>query len=602
MKQNLEDEGFKPNNKTGTMWTASMHIFCAVVGAGVLALPSSVAWIGWGAGPLLILVFYLIILMSSQMLADCYQTRGEDGQIYEHARYHHAVRHLLGKKSSIAVSVFQLLNIFLTCIAYTITGAGAAQAIAQMSCSNPNPDDCTLSKSNGGLWILTLSFGAVELILSQVKNLEDAWWVSTIGTVGSLLYAFIALIISLVHVSNGLGSAGGIPVGYTIYGGTVVTTADKVFGVLNALGSIGFAYNFALILLEIQDTLRQPPKSSITMKKSCNMAITTSFVLYITVACAGYAAEGDDVAPMILESFDGPEWALIIANVAVLAHMITAYQVFGQAVFNTIESHFKWWQIKKAAKRAAAAASSTVTPQPTPALFTDGAEKGTPVAAAAAVVAPSSAPALLASPFDAASAAGEAPSHHYHDTSTTKMMGFNHVKLEPLPERLSSLLSGQVSVMDPHLSSVIEHLHSFEAEIKTQMAPGGGLRPRISMYAADTGFANEEVPLNDEHYYLPLWQRIVLRSAYVLLITLIASIMPFFGAMAGLVGAVTFFPLAVYFPFALYRKVKGDEISPAFSKFLWVIWGVLFAVAVSATVGSVRSIIVSWSTFKIFGT
>ena len=307
-----------------------MHIFCAVVGAGVLALPQSVAWIGWAAGPLLIVVFYLIILMSSQMLAMCYQTKGEDGQIYEHARYHHAVRHLLGEKSAIAVSTFQVLNIFLTTIAYTITGAGAAQAIAQMACNNPNPDDCTLSKSNGGVWILTLAFGALELLLSQVKNLEDAWWVSTIGTVGSFVYAIIALIISLVHVKNGLGSAGGIPVGYTIYGGTVVTTADKVFGILNSLGSIGFAYNFALILLEIQDTLRQPPKACGTMKKSCNIAITTSFIFYITVAVAGYAAEGDDVAPMILESFDGPEWALIIANIAVLAHMITAYQVYGQ--------------------------------------------------------------------------------------------------------------------------------------------------------------------------------------------------------------------------------------------------------------------------------
>jgi amino acid permease len=576
-----------------------MHIFCAVVGAGVLALPQSVAWIGWAAGPLLILVFYLIILMSSHMLAKCYQTRGEDGQIYEHARYHHAVRHLLGERSSIAVSCFQLLNIFLTCIAYTITGAGAAQAIAQMACNNPNPDDCTLSKANGGTWILTLAFGGVELMLSQVRNLEDAWWVSTIGTIGSLGYAIIALVIALCHVSNGLGSASGIPVGYVMYGGTVVTTADKVFGILNALGAIGFAYNFALILLEIQDTLRQPPKSIGVMKKSCNMAITTSFVFYITVACAGYAAEGNDVAPMILESFDGPEWALIIANIAVLAHMITAYQVYGQAVFNTIESHFKWRQLKSAARKAAAAAeakSAAIAAQPLPAAVTDGAEKGT-----AKVDEPAS-PAVP-SPFDAPAAAGEGTSHthHYHDTSTKKMMGFNHVKLEPLAERLSSLMSGQVSMLnDPRLSSVIEHLHSFEAEIETRKTSRGGLH-RVSMYAADTGFANEEVPLNDEHFYLPLWQRIVLRSIYVLVITLIASIMPFFGAMAGLVGAVTFFPLAVYFPFALYRKIT-PEISRPFSNFLWVIWIVLLCVAVAATVGSVRSIIVSWSTFTIFGT
>lgn len=577
-----------------------MHIFCAVVGAGVLALPNSVAWIGWAAGPLLIFIFYLISLMSSKMLTDCYQTTGEDGQIIEHARYHHAVRHFLGEKSSIAVSVFQLLNIFLTCIAYTITGAGAAQSIAQMVCTNPNPDDCALSDANGGVWILTLAFGGVELILSQVKNLEDAWWVSTIGTVGSLVYAFIALIIALTMVSNGLGTVGGIPVGYTLTDGTVVSTADKIFSIFNALGAIGFAYNFALILLEIQDTLRQPPKASGTMKKSCNLAITTSFVFYFAVAVAGYAAVGNDVAAMILESFDGPEWALIIANIAVIAHMVTAFQVYGQAVFNTIESHFKWRQIRNAGKKAAAS-SAAISTQATPVSYTDGAEKGTSLATA--VSSTSSTPALRASPFDNTSVSGENFFHHHsRSRSASKMMGFNHVKLEPLAERLSSLMSSQVSAMDPHLSSVIEQLHSFEAEIEARKSAGLRLGTQVSMYAADTGFANEEVPLNDEHYYLPLWQRIIIRSVYVLVITLLASIMPFFGAFAGLVGAVTFFPLAIYFPFAMYRKVKGDAISWAFSKLMWVIWVVLLGVAIVATVGSVRTIIVSWSTFEFFGT
>lgn len=35
------------NDKTGTTFTASMHIFCAVVGAGVLSLPKVLAWLGW---------------------------------------------------------------------------------------------------------------------------------------------------------------------------------------------------------------------------------------------------------------------------------------------------------------------------------------------------------------------------------------------------------------------------------------------------------------------------------------------------------------------------------------------------------------------------
>lgn len=87
---------------------------------------------------------------------------------------------------------------------------------------------------------------------------------------------------------------------------------------------------------------------------------------------------------------------------------------------------------------------------------------------------------------------------------------------------------------------------------------------------------------------MPFKVRLVVRSAYVLLITLLACVMPFFGAFAGLVGAVTFFPLAIYFPYALYRKVF--PVSPAFSALLWIVWCVTGAIACIATIGAVRNV------------
>ena len=70
--------------------TAIAHIFCAVVGAGVLGLPNSVAWLGWIAGPTLLVFFFLVSIWSSRMLADVYCVNG-----VEHARYHHAVKNIL---------------------------------------------------------------------------------------------------------------------------------------------------------------------------------------------------------------------------------------------------------------------------------------------------------------------------------------------------------------------------------------------------------------------------------------------------------------------------------------------------------------------------
>ena len=118
-----------------------------------------------------------------------------------------------------------------------------------------------------------------------------------------------------------------------------MTTAGKAFGVINALGAITFAYGFSIVLLEIQDTLHQPPSAEKQMKKACNISITGDFLFYFTVGITGYAAEGNSVAPLILNSFENPKWAIVLANIAVFLHMATAYQIFMQAIFNTIESH-----------------------------------------------------------------------------------------------------------------------------------------------------------------------------------------------------------------------------------------------------------------------
>lgn len=41
-----------------------------------------------------------------------------------------------------------------------------------------------------------------------------------------------------------------------------------MFGIFNALGSIGFAYSSAIVLMEVEDTLREPPKAAVSMKKT----------------------------------------------------------------------------------------------------------------------------------------------------------------------------------------------------------------------------------------------------------------------------------------------------------------------------------------------
>ncbi|PNX74506.1 amino acid permease 6-like protein [Trifolium pratense] len=59
--------------RTGTWVTASAHIVTAVIGSGVLSLAWAVAQLGWIVGTIVLLLFSVITLITSCMLANCYR-------------------------------------------------------------------------------------------------------------------------------------------------------------------------------------------------------------------------------------------------------------------------------------------------------------------------------------------------------------------------------------------------------------------------------------------------------------------------------------------------------------------------------------------------
>ena len=57
----------------------------------------------------------------------------------------------------------------------------------------------------------------------------------------------------------------------------------------------------------------------------------------------------------------------------------------------------------------------------------------------------------------------------------------------------------------------------------------------------------------------PLVLRLIVRSLYVATTTAIACVMPFFTDIIGLIGALIFWPAAVYFPVTMYMKVYDPK-------------------------------------------
>ncbi|KAH7545465.1 hypothetical protein FEM48_Zijuj01G0096700 [Ziziphus jujuba var. spinosa] len=83
------------HNYLGNVWTAVAHIITGVIGSGVLSLAWSMAQLGWIAGPLAMILFALVTLMSAFLLCNCYLTPDPEYGPHRNISYLEAVRNYL---------------------------------------------------------------------------------------------------------------------------------------------------------------------------------------------------------------------------------------------------------------------------------------------------------------------------------------------------------------------------------------------------------------------------------------------------------------------------------------------------------------------------
>lgn len=148
----------------------------------------------------------------------------------------------------------------------------------------------------------------------------------------SVLYGVIAIALGAMGASNGRGDLTGRP---------GASPSDKIFGVFNSLGNVAFAFSAAIICVEVEHTLREPPRAAVSMRKSIAAAMSTAFTLYALVSTLCYAALGADAPDDVLLGFEAagfaPLWLAMLANAAVLLHMVAAVQVYLQPNYEWLE-------------------------------------------------------------------------------------------------------------------------------------------------------------------------------------------------------------------------------------------------------------------------
>ncbi|OMP06979.1 Amino acid transporter, transmembrane [Corchorus olitorius] len=323
-------------NRTGNIWTAVAHIITGVIGAGVLSLAWSMAQLGWIAGPLAMLLFASVTLISTFLLSNCYTTPHPELGLIRNRSYTDAVNITLGSTNAWVCSLFVQVGLYGMGIAYTITSGISMRAIQKSNCYHQQGHDAPCHYQD--IYYM-LAFGAVQLLLSQIPDFHNIHWLSVLAAIMSFAYSFIGFALGIAKViGNGYvkGSIRGI---------STYSSAEKVWLVSQALGDIAFAYPYSLILIEIQDTLNSPPPGTKTMKKASIIAISATTFFYLCCGGLGYAAFGDETPGNLLTGFGfyEPYWLIDVANACIVIHLIGGYQVYCQPLFANVE---KWISYK----------------------------------------------------------------------------------------------------------------------------------------------------------------------------------------------------------------------------------------------------------------
>lgn len=239
-------------------------------------------------------------------------------------------------------------------ITYTVTAADSMAVIEELHKSTDAQPVMV------GLTKYVFIFGAAQAALSQIPNFKHLWWVSIIGATMSLGYSFLAGVLAI-------SASRQEDFDQQYSRRDPENDSHFIRGVFTALGAVTFAYGGHSVLLEIQATLRAPPPPFRSMMKGAprhtrlrlqvpytsgaegilhtgapragvSAAYLVSTSCYFFVALTGFGSYGNVVAPDVLLSRPRTSKAWIgVANMMVWLHVLAAYQVFSQPIFEALE-------------------------------------------------------------------------------------------------------------------------------------------------------------------------------------------------------------------------------------------------------------------------
>jgi amino acid permease len=313
--------------RNGTWFNSAFHNITAMVGAGVLGLPYAMVYLGWPAGVVIMTLSWVATLYTLWQMCDLHQIEG--GRRFN--RYHELGQYAIGRKWGLWIVIpCQLIVMVGLNIVYCVTAGKSLRYVWVHTCHKHGLSN-TCDSFGLSAWIVV--YAASQILLSQLPNFHKLSAISLVAAIMSILYSSIAI---------GMASSEGRAPD-TSYNLDGYTTADGVFGIFNALGTVAFAYGGHNVVMEIQATLPSVPteKKPNPTKKPMMFGVYLAYFLvaycYFGVAYTGYHAFGNKTGDQILYSLGQPVWLVIVASIAVVIHVCGSFQVYAMPVYDMIE-------------------------------------------------------------------------------------------------------------------------------------------------------------------------------------------------------------------------------------------------------------------------
>ncbi|RHN50580.1 putative amino acid transporter, transmembrane domain-containing protein [Medicago truncatula] len=318
-------ENWLPINsqRNAKWWYSSFHNVTAMVGAGVLGLPFSMADLGWGPGLTILFLSWIITLYTLWQMVEMHEM--VPGKRFD--RYHELGQHAFGEKLGLYIVVPQQLVVEVGVnIVYMVTGGASLRKFHDTVCP---------SCKNIKLTFFIMIFASAQFVLSHLPDFNSISGVSLVAAAMSFCYSTISWTAS---AHKGIQKD-------VHYGSKATTTSGSVFNFFNALGSIAFAYAGHNVVLEIQATIPSTPEkpSKGPMWRGVVVAYIVVALCYFPVAIIGYWVFGNEVKDNILISLEKPAWLIAMANFFVVLHVIGSYQVkfnFFEQIGNFLFHHY----------------------------------------------------------------------------------------------------------------------------------------------------------------------------------------------------------------------------------------------------------------------